>query len=135
MMDQLLTSSYEQAVIDNEILTAAFRLVEGIEVTRESIGIDQLKQVGPGGQFLDHDYTLQNFRRLQWHPKLTTRLAWDEWQERFGGKDMRQRANEAAREILARNYPRPLSDDQESELDRMAQAFQGGVRAQRGETY
>lgn len=43
MMDQLLTSSYEQAVIDNEILTAAFRLVEGIEVTRESIGIDQLK--------------------------------------------------------------------------------------------
>jgi trimethylamine--corrinoid protein Co-methyltransferase len=130
MMDQLLTSSYEQAVIDNEILTAAFRVAEGIEVTPESVALDQLKEVGPGGQFLDHDYTLQNFRRLHWHPKLTTRLAWDEWQKRHGGKDMRQRANEVAREILAQHHPKPLSDDQESELDQMAQAFQEQTRAQ-----
>ena len=124
MMDQLLTSSYEQAVIDNEILTAAFRLAEGIEVTPESIALDQLKEVGPGGQFIDHDYTLANFRKVQWHPTLTTRLAWGEWQKRFEGKDMRQRANEAARRILAEHHPHPLTDEQEAELDRMALAFQ-----------
>jgi trimethylamine--corrinoid protein Co-methyltransferase len=124
MMDQLLTSSYEQAVIDNEILTAAFRLAKGIEVTPESIALDQLKEVGPGGQFIDHDYTLANFRKVQWHPTLTTRLAWDEWQKRFEGKDMRQRANEAARRILAEHHPHPLTDEQEAELDRMSLAFQ-----------
>ena len=128
MMDQLLTSSYEQAAIDNEILAAAFRLSEGIEVTQESIAIDQLKGVGPGGQFLDHDYTLQNFRRLQWYPKLTTRVAWDEWQRRHEGRDMRQRANRVVREVLAQHHPKPLSDDQEYELDRMAQAFQERAR-------
>jgi len=120
MMDQLLTSSYEQAVIDNEILAAAFRLAEGVEVTRASMAVDQLKQVGPGGQFLDRDYTLENFRRMQWQPKLTTRLAWDEWHRRTAGQDMRQRANRAAREILAEHYPRPLSGEQEAELDRLA---------------
>jgi len=124
MMDQLLTSSYEQAVIDNEILTAAFRLAEGIQVTTESIALDQLKAVGPGGQFIDHEYTLENFRRLAWHPKLTSRLAWDEWQKRFDGQDMRQRANLAARDILASHHPQPLTGEQEAELDRMARAFQ-----------
>lgn len=131
MMDQLLTSSYEQAVIDNEILTAAFRLAEGIEVTPKSMAVDQLREVGPGGQFVDHEYTLQNFRQLQWHPKLTARLAWDEWQQRFKGKDMRQRANEAARKILAAHQPKPLTEEQEAEMDRMAQAFGDGERLRR----
>jgi trimethylamine--corrinoid protein Co-methyltransferase len=69
MLDQLLTASYEQAVIDNEILAAAFRLAEGIQVTPESIGLEQLKAAGPGGQFLDQAYTLANLRRAQWQPR------------------------------------------------------------------
>ncbi len=124
MMDQLLTSSYEQAVIDNEILTAAFRMAQGIEVTPESIALDQIRAAGPGGQFLQADYTLDNFRCLQWQPALTSRLIWEEWQRTHAGKDMRQRANDAARRILADHHPRPLSEAQEAELDRMARSFQ-----------
>jgi trimethylamine--corrinoid protein Co-methyltransferase len=124
MMDQLLTSSYEQAVIDNEILAAAFRLAEGFDVTPESMGLEQFKRVGPGGQFLDQDYTVAHLRRAQWQPKLTSRLAWDEWQRRHAGRDMRQRANAAARKILAEHHPRPLNEEQAAELDRMAAAFQ-----------
>ena len=37
-----------------------------------------------------------------------------------GGKDMRQRANERARKILAEHHPKPLTDDQEREIDRIA---------------
>lgn len=124
MMDQLLTSSYEQAVIDNEIFQAAFRLAEGIQVTPETIALDQIRAAGPGGQFLDQEYTLLNYRKHQWQPKLTSRLAWDEWQKQTGGKDMRQRANEAARKILAEHNPRPLNADQEAELTRTARSFQ-----------
>ena len=124
MMHQMLTASYEQAVIDNEIFTAAFRLAEGLEVTPETMALDQLREVGPGGHFIGHDYTLRNFRRLQWHPRLTTRVDWGKWQEAFGGLDMRQRANAAARQILAEHHPRPLSDEQVAELSKMALTFQ-----------
>jgi trimethylamine--corrinoid protein Co-methyltransferase len=124
MLDQLLTASYEQAVIDDEILAAAFRLAEGIQVTPDSIGLEQLKSAGPGGQFLDQAYTLANLRRAQWQPRLTNRLAWDEWQRRQGGRDMRQRANARARQILAEHRSRPLDEAQEAELERMARAFQ-----------
>ena len=129
MLDQLLTSSYEQAVIDNDILAAAFRLTEGIEVTPESTAVDQFKQVGPGGHFMEQDYTLRNLRRLQWQPKLTSRLAWDEWQRRTGARDMRQRANQAARQILAEHHPQPLGPAQTAELDRMARTCQERAQA------
>jgi trimethylamine--corrinoid protein Co-methyltransferase len=124
MINQLLTSSFEQAVIDNEIFTAIFRLAEGIRVTPETIALDQIKKAGPGGQFLNQNYTLHNYRREQWQPKLTTRLEWQQWQKTTGGKDMRQRANDLARKLLFEHTPRPISPAQEAEIDRMARAFQ-----------
>ena len=51
-MYQLLTSSYEQAVIDNEIFAASFRIAEGIPVTADTQAVDQIVKAGPGGQFL-----------------------------------------------------------------------------------
>lgn len=124
MIDQLLTASYEQAVIDHEILSAAFRLAEGFEVTPETIGLDQLRAIGPGGNFLTQPYTLKNMRRFQWQPQLATRVAWDEWQSAFGGKDMRQRANHLARRLLEEHRPGLVTPQQARELDRMAIAFQ-----------
>jgi hypothetical protein len=37
---------------------------------------------------------------------------------------MRQRANARARTILAEHIPHPLNQEQETEIDRMARAFQ-----------
>jgi trimethylamine--corrinoid protein Co-methyltransferase len=124
MIGQLLTSSYEQAVIDNEIFAAAFQLARGIEVSPETLAVDQIKEAGPGGQFLTHPFTLFNYRRFQWQPALTARQSWDPFQRIHQGKDMRQRANEAARKLLAVHHPRLLDEAQEAELDRMAGAFQ-----------
>jgi trimethylamine--corrinoid protein Co-methyltransferase len=124
MIDQLLTASYEQAVIDNEILSAAFRLAEGFEVTPETIGLDQLRAVGPGGNFLAEEYTVRAMRSFQWQPQLTTRLVWEEWQAAHGGRDMRQRANQLARRLLEEHHPDPVSPAQAAELERMATAFQ-----------
>ncbi len=120
MMGQLLTSSYEQAVIDNEIFKAIFRLGEGIPVTQETMSVDQIKQAGPGGQFLNKKYTLHNYRKEHWRPQLTTRMGWNEFQREQGGKDMRQRANEAARRILKEHSPKPLDEPQARELERLA---------------
>ncbi len=124
MMNQLLTSSYEQAVIDHEILAAAYRLAEGFEVNEETLAFEQLRQAGPGGQFLTHPYTLRRFKEHQWQPRLTSRLEWTQFQRQLGGADMRRRANQLARQLLASHQPLPLEEKQAQELQRMAQAFQ-----------
>jgi trimethylamine--corrinoid protein Co-methyltransferase len=119
MMEQMLLASYEQAVIDDEILGAAFRIVEGVEVNRDTIGLDAIKEIGPGGNFLAREHTLRYMRPHTWFPKITNRDQWTPWMA-SGGKDMRQRANERARKILAEHHPKPLTDDQEREIDRIA---------------
>ena len=69
--------------------------------------------MGPGGQFLDQDYTLENYRREQWQPQLTNRMEWKEWQRTSGGQDMRQRASQRNQDMLARLNPylSPVSID------------------------
>ena len=124
MIDQLLTASYEQAVIDNEILAAAFRLAEGFEVTPETIGLEQLRAAGPGGNFLTEPYTVRNLRRFLWQPQLSTRLVWDEWQAVHEGRDMRQRANLRARALLEQHHPDLATPEQAAELERLAIRFQ-----------
>ncbi len=124
MMDQLLTSSYEQAVIDNEIFTAAFRLAEGIPVTMDTMAVDQIKKAGPGGQFLNQPYTLHNYRTQHWQPQLTSRVGWNEFQRELGGKDMRERANESARRILRENRGSSLDPKLATELEKMALRMQ-----------
>jgi trimethylamine---corrinoid protein Co-methyltransferase len=124
MMNQLLTASFEQAIIDNEIFSAVFRLAEGIQVTPETIALDQIQKAGPGGQFLNQPYTLHNYRHEQWQPELINRLEWEQWQRATGGKDLRQRANERARKLLTDHIPLNLSPEQAAEIDRLARFFQ-----------
>lgn len=127
MMNQLLTASYEQAVIDHEILAAAYRLAEGFQVNEETLEFDQIRQAGQGGQFLTHRYTLHHFKKHQWQPRLTCRLEWSQFQRQQHGADMRQRANQLTHELLASHQPLPLEEKQAQELWRMAQAFQAAA--------
>jgi len=126
MMDQMLLASYEQCIIDNEILEAAFRIAREIEVNRDTLAVEALKEVGPGGNFLTHPHTLRYLRKEYWPPKLTFRGTYSYW-ELDGKKDMRVRANEKAGEILKKHYPKPLDELQEKEIDRMAREQQERV--------
>lgn len=124
MLDQLLTSSYEEAVIADEIFAAAFQLAHGLVVAPETIALDQIKAAGPGGQFLNQDYTLYHYRQHQWQPRLTARLEWNEFQRQYAGRDMRQRANERASQLLVTHFPNVLDEKLAAELQRLAQAQQ-----------
>ncbi len=130
MIEQMLLASYEQCVIDDEILGAAFHIAKGLEVSGETLAVDAIKEVGPGGQFLDHPHTLRHFRQVNWFAKLTCRQKWDNWQA-SGGKSMRERAGERARHILDTHRPRHLSEDQAREIHRIARtAQQQAIREQ-----
>lgn len=123
MMEQMLMASYEQCVIDNEILGAALHIAKGVEVNRETLAVDVIKEIGPGGNYLAHEHTINNFRKVGWFPKITNRKKWEDWMI-DGGKDMRQRANERAREILDKHHPQYLTDDVANEIDKMAELAQ-----------
>ncbi len=126
MMEQMLLVSYEQCVIDNEILGAAFHIAEGIKVSENTLALDVIKEVGPGGNYLAHEHTLKNFRKVRWFPTITNRGKWADWESK-GAKDIKQRAKERARQILKEHHPQYLSVKLCDELDKFAKETQGRV--------
>ena len=115
-VENALTFSFEQLVIDNEIAGYIKRMLKGFEVTEELIAFDVIREVGPGGNFLQHPHTAENFRNEFWVSNLMERLPWDMWNKREL-KGMEARARERARKILAQHHPGPLSSEQTREID------------------
>lgn len=128
MMEQMLLASYEQVVIDEEIMGAAFRIARGFEVNDYTLSTDLLTRVGPlGSNFLNQRETRDFYRKDRWLPTITNRDTWDTWQT-AGGMDMRQAANARARALLATDKPWAASREQAGEIERIAQ--DGVARAQ-----
>jgi len=115
MLEACLLSSYEQYVIDNEMLGMVARILNGIRVTPETLSFDAIKQVGPKGNFLGLRHTLDHILPEHYLPRLFDRAPLETW-ETNGAKDIREVAREKAREILATHTPEPLPREVEEEL-------------------
>ncbi|MFO8033650.1 MAG: trimethylamine methyltransferase family protein [Candidatus Bipolaricaulota bacterium] len=99
-----MTAAYEQYVIDDEILGMVMRAIRGVEVSDETLALDAIAQVGPGGQFLTSRHTVNHMRSELFAPRLSDRELREKWEQQ-GAPDTRQRARGIAREILDDHRP------------------------------
>ncbi len=124
-LEMMRLASFEACLMANEMLGATFRFLQGMDTSREAIGLDAFKEAGHSSRFLETEHALRYVRSSErWEPKLTDRRSWTAWMEGTGGKDMRMRANEEARRILAQHHPRYVSEEQAKEIDRIAREAQ-----------
>lgn len=98
-MESGLTCSYEMILLTDEMVAMTDNLVKGIEVNQDTLMVDELHRVGPGGHFLDTETTLARFRDY-WFPTLLDRQIRSRWLNR-GGMPLGQRLNERVKEIIA----------------------------------
>jgi trimethylamine--corrinoid protein Co-methyltransferase len=111
MLEDMSTIAYEQFVIDNDMLGMAMRAVRGIDVNDDSLAVDVIDRVGPGGHYLADEHTLRYMRTEHYYPSdVLDRQGRDEW-EADGAPDAWFRAKEAARRILATHEPKPLDPE------------------------
>lgn len=109
------TGALEMIVMVDEILGYIKRIDRGIEVNEETLAVDVIKEVGPGGDFLAHPHTLRNFRKELWEPDLSDRQTWSKWVE-GGKKRMQDRIREKIQHILKTHTPAPLSSQAEEKI-------------------
>jgi trimethylamine--corrinoid protein Co-methyltransferase len=110
MLDMGMTMSYEQLLIDQEIVRMIRRVLQGISVNKETIALDVIKGVGASGNYLSEKHTRMNMRTESSQAKLIDRKMRSGW-EKDGSKDMETRANEEAIKILETYKPLPLPTD------------------------
>jgi trimethylamine--corrinoid protein Co-methyltransferase len=106
-MESGLAGSYEMIVLTDELIAMTDHLMKGIEVSDDTLMLDELDQAGPGGHFLDTKATLKRFRDF-WFPGLLdrkTRLPWSE----AGGTTLGQRLTTKTLEIIKEHQPKPLN--------------------------
>lgn len=109
MLEDMATIAYEQYVIDNELLGMAMRAVRGIEVSDETLALEVIDRVGPGGHHLLDDHTLRYIRTEHYYPSTVfDRQERELWQQ-AGSSDAWERAKEITRRILAEHQPEPLN--------------------------
>ena len=112
MIDSLSTMSFEQFVLDDEIVGITKRILRGIDLDDEKIAADLIKSTGPGGSFLGTKHSLKHFREELWIPQISDRTTWSQWHER-GEKKVEVRAREYVKKTLESHKPPPLSADAE----------------------
>jgi trimethylamine--corrinoid protein Co-methyltransferase len=109
MLESGITFDFGQLVLDCEFARMIKHTVQGFRVTGDSLALDVIKEVGPGGHYLMHDHTLQGMRS-QSQPELIDRQTRGIW-EKAGATTAYERAVAKAKWILENHTPAPLPDD------------------------
>jgi trimethylamine--corrinoid protein Co-methyltransferase len=116
--------SLEMLVMTDEIIALARRVLRGIEVTEETLMLDLIDEVGPGGHFIATRETAERCREEIWMPTLMDRDPWESWTA--GGRPtMLDRVRERVQSILASHEPPPLPRGVEAEIEAILRAAEG----------
>ncbi|HWQ84359.1 MAG TPA: trimethylamine methyltransferase family protein [Anaerolineales bacterium] len=113
--------SYEQMLLDCEIYSIIHKMMAGIPVDDESIALETIHAVGPGGNFLSQKHTRRHMREL-WLPRYLDRRPYNAWEEQKD--DGRDWARQRARQLRAEHQPVPLESGLEKELQRMIRTLE-----------
>ncbi|WP_130863198.1 trimethylamine methyltransferase family protein [Bacilliculturomica massiliensis] len=112
LLDHCRNISPMAIYLANEIIEQLKYYVRGVDVSDETLLLDVIGEVGPGGHYLEHVSTLKNFKKY-WYPKVFERNMVNPEKS-----DLLEKGVEAIDTILATHVPAPLAPEKEAILAR-----------------
>ena len=113
--------SFAEMMMDCEIFSIIHKTLQGIIVNDETLALDTIRAVGPGGNFLSQKHTLKNMRDL-FLPQFMDRRPFSEWEARKD--DARDWALDKARRTLDSHKPDPLDEKLSAEMAKIINSFE-----------
>jgi len=113
--------SLEMLVMNDEIIAMTRRIMRGIEVSDDTLMLDLIDRIGPGGEFMSTKETAKRCRAEIWTPTLMDRDPWVNW-EAAGSLTMHDRIQARVREILATHEPPPLPEGTAEKIETILEA-------------
>ena len=105
--------SFAEMMMDCEIFSIIQKTMQGIVVNEETLALDTIASVGPGGNFLSQKNTRLHMRDL-FLAEFMDRRPYNEWETKKD--DARDWALAKARKVLAEHQPDPLDPKISSEM-------------------
>ena len=119
-LGQGFVASPDLIVFADEVIAMVKRYLQGFTIDTDHLALEVIKQVGPGGNFLQEKHTLDFFLKEHWQPGLFNRRNLPNW-IRNGEESVDQKLISKTRKILKNHRPEPLDKDTVNDLDKIWQ--------------
>ena len=103
-----MVASFEKLIIDVEMMQMMAEFVEPLAVNEETIAIEAMREVQPGGHYFGTAHTMERYDSAFYSPVVSDWTNFENWKE-AGGLDSTQRANAIWKQAI-RDYEQPSLD-------------------------
>ncbi len=111
-----LTCSYEKTILDVDLLQMVAEFLEPLTIEDDELGLDAIRDVGPGGHFFGTAHTQARYRTAFYSPLISDWRNFETWAE-AGRPEAAAKANALWKDVLRRYEKPPLDPAIEEELD------------------
>jgi trimethylamine--corrinoid protein Co-methyltransferase len=108
-------------VLVNEIIYMVEQYLKGLPINDETLALEVIDKVGPGGHYLYEDHTFNHFKDV-WYSDLFDRSVYDIWVQE-GSVKFDERLQEKTKQLME-HKPKPLSDDVLKEMVKMEKSWE-----------
>lgn len=115
LIDALKTFDFAKAVIDDEMAQMMKRVKHGISFSDDDLGLNLIKEIGPGGSFITVKHTISRMKTEAVMTKMADRDARTIW-EKKGATDIHAKAMKRAKEIMANNTEPLISPELDGKI-------------------
>lgn len=112
-MEGGLTASYEKFALDVDLLQMVEEFLKPLIVDDNTMALDAMLEVGPGGHFFGAKHTLERYATAFYQPMISDWRNFNQWQA-AGSPQAEQKANRLWKQALA-EYREPYLDPEASE--------------------
>lgn len=107
--------SMAKFIVDAEQCAMAYRMAEGIRWDDFDEALAAVSDIGPGGHYLGHAHTLENFQRAFFMPEMFDNNSIEQWAAE-GGVEINERALRRARDLLGEYQKPPMEAGKDEAL-------------------
>jgi len=108
-------------MLQHEIIGYLERLLRGVEIDDEHLGLEVIEEGIRAGDFLGLEHTVRHFRSELWFPQLFDRRYWEAWAS-DGSQDVAARCRAMKDDVLRKHVPEPMDRATERAIDDLLDA-------------
>ena len=112
-----LVASFEKLIIDAEILQLISESLKPIPVNRDTLAVEAIAEVPPGGHFFGSSHTMERYEDVFYEPLLSDWRNFETWRD-DGAQHTAQRANRVWKSLLNEYQAPSLDESIAEELER-----------------
>lgn len=124
-----LSVCVEKLLVDDDVAGMVKRLMQGIEVSEDTLALETIDEVGPmPGSFITTEHTLDFWEMDTYLPKVADRTGYEQWMK-AGMPTAVDHAKDRKKQILDSFEDKKLTDEQEKAIEDILQKAREYYRA------